>query len=187
MVAMENLKIEQNSPEHNDAIRTLFSVNGSNQLELIAIADNKANMITAICAALILIIIALFCLDISIGGSPLISSVQFVLPLGILLAFCCISAICAILALKPKIIQPKKEKRSVFFFNNYYRMTLEDYKTQMHGIISSPDLIYEHMLKNMYYNGLVLKRKYALLGFSYSTFLIAIVSSILAYVVATVI
>ena len=57
--------METNEPtatESNDfqSAQTLISVSGRNQLELISIADNKANMMTAICAGLIFLIIALF-------------------------------------------------------------------------------------------------------------------------------
>lgn len=165
---------------------TLFAVSGRNQLELISIADNKANMITAICAALIFLIIALFSSGFSLKGSPVLERIEFVLPLGILLAFCCVSAICAILALKPKIIRSKKDSHSAIFFHNYYRKTLAEYKAEMHELMQSRDQIYDHMLTDMYHNGLVLERKYALLGFSYTIFLLAIVCSVTSYVIVTV-
>lgn len=126
---------------------------------MISIADKKANMITFLSTALIFGIIALFCIDFSVMDSTLLGSIEFVLPMGILLAFSCISAICAILALKPKIVYTKKEGKSVLFFHNHYRMTLDDYRDEMHQIIESPDMIYDHMLRNMYFNGLVLERK----------------------------
>jgi hypothetical protein len=172
--------------EHSDSAQTLFSVSGRNQLELIAIADNKANMMTAICAALIFLIIALFSSGFSLKGSPILDRLEFTLPLGILLAFCSLSAICAILALKPKIIRTKKEGQSGLFFHNYYRKSLEDYKKQMHEILRSREKVYDHMLTVMYHNGLVLERKYALLGFSYTIFLLALVFCVTAYVIVTV-
>ena len=170
----------------HEGAQTMFMVSGRNQLELIAIADNKANMITAICAILIFLIIALFSAGFSLEGSPVLERLEFVVPLGILLAFCCISAICAILALKPKIIRAKKEGRSALFFHNYYRKSLEEYKNEMKEVMSSAQNIYDHMLTDMYHNGLVLERKYALLGFAYTLFLLAIVLSVTSYVITTV-
>ncbi len=173
--------------ETDDSALTLFNVSGRNQLELIAIADNKANMMTAMCAALIFLIIALFSSGFSLEGSPVLERLDFVLPLGILLAFCCVSTICSILALKPKIIKSKAEGQSSLFFHNYYRKTLETYKSEMKEIMKSRDQVYDHMLTDMYYNGLVLERKYAMLGYSYTIFLLAIVFCVSSYVVATVI
>jgi hypothetical protein len=175
------------STNMDDGAQTLFAVSGRNQMELIAIADNKANMMAAICAALIFLIIALFSSGFSLKGSPILDRLEFVLPLGILLAFCCVSAICAILALKPKIIRTKVEGQSNLFFANYYRKSLVDYKKDMKEMLRSREMVYDHMLTDMYYNGLVLERKYALLGFSYTIFLLAIVCCVSAYVVATVI
>ncbi|NNF22494.1 MAG: hypothetical protein HKN67_11165 [Saprospiraceae bacterium] len=156
------------------------------QIQLIAIADNKANMITAICAALIFLIIALFSSGFSLTDSPLLERLEFVIPLGILLVFCSVSVICAILALKPKIVRSKSKDKSVLFFHNYYRKTLDQYKEEMYEVMESRDTIYDHMIKNMYYNGLVLERKYALLGFAYTIFLTAIICSVMSYVVLTV-
>ena len=184
---MEENPTDKSAAFSKVGVQTLFSVSGRNQMELIAIADNKANMITAICAALIFLIIALFSSGVSLHGSPVFERLEFVLPLGILLAFCCISAVCAILALKPKIIRTKNESRSALFFSNYYRKSLAEYKTDMHKIMSSREAIYDHMLTDMYYNGLVLERKYELLGFSYTIFLLALVCSVSSYVIATVI
>ena len=183
---MEENQVDKTTQHSDDGIQTLFGVSARNQLELISIADNKANMITMICAALIFLIIALFSSGFSLKGSPILDRLEFVLPLGILLAFCCVSAICAILALKPKIIRTKNESRSALFFSNYYRKSLAEYKAGMYEMMSSRDKIYDHMLTDMYHNGLVLERKYELLGFSYTIFLLAIVCSVTSYVIATV-
>jgi hypothetical protein len=184
---MEDIPAYNRAHEIDESAQTLFSVSGRNQLELISIADNKANMMAAICAALIFLIIALFSSGFSLKGSPILERLEFVLPLGILLAFCCVSAICAILALKPKIIRTKVEGQSNLFFANYYRKSLVDYKAEMKEMLKSKEMVYDHMLTDMYYNGLVLERKYALLGFSYTIFLLALVCCVSAYVVATVI
>lgn len=172
---------------NNDGVKTLFSVSGRNQLEQIAIADKKATMITAICVTLIFFIIAMLSIGTGSQGVPLFEKLEFAFPMGILLAFCSISAVCALLALKPKIVRSKKtESKSVLFFHNYYRMTIDEYKTKMHGLMDSPEKIYNHMLTDMYYNGLVLERKYALLGFAYSIFLAALVCSVTSYVIIAV-
>jgi hypothetical protein len=184
---MEDTQATPPESEFNPSAQTLISVSGRNQLELISIADNKANMMTAICAALIFLIIALFSSGFSLKGSPILDRLEFALPLGILLAFCCVSAICSILALKPKIIRTKHEGQSSLFFHNYYRKSLVDYKTDMKEILKSQEKVFDHMLTDLYHNGLVLERKYALLGFSYTIFLLAIVCCVTAYVVATII
>lgn len=187
VIAMVNEINHQQSEENSDGIKTMFSVSGRNQLQLIAIADNKANMITGLCTILIFLIVALFGSGILIGDSGIENNLQFILPLSILLVFCSVSAVCAIMALKPKIIRSKKSDRSALFFHNYYRKTLDEYKGQMHSIMQSNEKIYNQMLTDMYYNGLVLERKYTLLSFAYTLFLLALVLSVTAYIIASVI
>lgn len=168
------------------AIVTMFKVSGRNQLQLITIADNKANVMTAICVLLIFLIIALFSLGFATGGSLDMGRLEAVVPLGILLALCCVSAVCSILALKPKLIRANKADRSVLFFQNYYRKTLDEYKENMLEVMKSEEKVYDQMLTDMYHNGLVLQRKYALLSYAYGIFLLAIVLSVSSYVITTV-
>ena len=179
----EKAKDLQEVIDHQGAA-TMFSVSGRNQLELIAIADNKANMIAGISILLMFLIISF------LGASDsenLLNKIEIVLPLGILIVFCATSAICAILALKPKIIRAKKESRSAIFFSSNYRKTLAEYTEQMNALMESEKDIYDHMLRDMYYNGLVLERKYSLLSFSYNIFLLAIVLSLSSYIIAVLV
>ena len=174
-------------PKNDSHTEALFNVSARNQMDLIAIADNKANVITAISVLLITAIIAFLSSGISVSGIPLLSKMEFVIPLSIMLAFCSISAICAILALKPKIIRTKKKDgKSVLFFHNFYRKTLAEYKDDMRTVLQSRERVYDQLITDMYYNGLVLEQKYALLGFSYTVFLLAIVCSLVAYVITAV-
>jgi hypothetical protein len=170
----------------NDGIRTMFMVSGRNQLQLIAIADKKANMITAIASITIFLIIALFASDLLAEDKTKFDKIEIILPLSILLTFSCVSLICAILALKPKIIRVKKESRSALFFNNFYRKTLSDYKAEMKEMMADSQTIYDHMLTDMYFNGLVLERKYALLSYAYAIFLLAILLSVSSFVITTI-
>ena len=93
---MDTQSENTSSSRRHDAIQTLFSVNSKNQLELISIADNKANMIAAICVAITFVIIALFCLDLSILDGKLSNSLEFVLPIfsRVLFGLYCMCNIC---------------------------------------------------------------------------------------------
>lgn len=165
----------------------LFRVSAQKQLGLITIADNKANVITAINAVLIAMIIIVFSSGIAVGGKPVTERLELAIPLGIILVFGAISAIFAILALKPKIIRAKdKGARSKLFFSNYYRKSLEQYKNDMRQMIASRETIYDQLMTDMYHNGLVLERKYQLLGISYTLFLLAIACSVSAYIIIAV-
>lgn len=168
----------------DEAFQTMFKVSGRNQIQQIAIADNKANMITAMNVAIIFLIIVIFSIG-TIYDNDSFHRVEIIIPLSILLGFSLVSIVCAVLSLKPKIIRANKKGRSVLFFHNFYRKTLDEYRSQMKNIGSSKDTLYEQMLTDMYFNGLVLQRKYTLLSFAYSLFLISIALSIFSFVVLT--
>ena len=178
-------KLEEHKVASPDALQTMFRVSGRNQIQLIAIADNKANMITAICTSVIFLIIILLSFG-SFFDNEALMKIEIIIPLCILIGFCLVSIICAILALKPKIIRAKKKGRSALFFHNFYRKTLEEYKDQMNTVAKSEETIHEQLLTDMYHNGLVLQRKYTLLSFAYSLFLIAIVLSVFSFIVLSV-
>ena len=160
---------------------TLFRVSARNQIELIAIADNKANMITGIDAVLFSLSIAFFGSGLSMQGVPFNERAEVMVPFVILIFACLISAIFAILSAKPTIIKSPKSSLSLLFFQSFYDKSLEVYKEEMHTLLSSRETIYDQLIIDMYYNGLVLKRKYSLLNFSYMIFMIGIISSVVAF------
>lgn len=183
---MEDLTVTPTAETHSGS-EMLFRVSAQKQLGLITIADNKANVITAINAVLIALIIIVFSSGMSVGGKPVTERLELAIPLGIILVFGAISAIFAILALKPKIIRAKDQgARSKLFFSNYYRKSLDEYKDELRQMIGSREAIYEQLMTDMYHNGLVLERKYALLGIAYTLFLLAIASSVTAYIIIAV-
>ena len=176
-----------NSPS-SDHQSILFNVSAKNQMKLIALADNKANVITAMSIVLIAMIIVLFTSGVTVAEEPIAERLDILIPLCILMLFFTVSAICGILALKPKIIRTSKKKgKSMLFFHNFYRKTLQEYNEEMNVILDSKERVYKQLITDMYYNGLVLERKYALLGISYSLFLLALVFSMSAFVILSVV
>ena len=164
---------------------TLFRVTFRNQINLISIADNKANMIISLNAILISLIIAVFGSGISIQGIPFMEKYILVVPFTILMITCLASAILAILSAKPHIIKTPEginnPKLSLLFFGNFYMKTLNEYLEDMTSLLSSRDTIYEHLSIDIYNQGKILNRKYKLLGISYSIFMIGISLCVIAY------
>lgn len=119
---------------------TLFRVSSRNQIELIAIADNKANIIVGINAILISLIIALLGSGAMIGGSPVVSNADILVPFIVLLLFSLISCILAILAARPVMIKTSRGKtktRSLVFFDYSFNETLEEYMENTHKLLSN--------------------------------------------------
>lgn len=166
---------------------TLFRVTARNQIELIAIADNKANIVIGINVLLITVIIALLGADVQIGIDRFASRIDLLVPLGMLLFTSLISAVFAIMAAKPQIIKPDSEQRSSkLFFHNFYNQSLDDYVDNIFEIMREKESTYRHMIIDMYNNGLVLQSKYALIGKSYTVLMVGLVLSVLSYVILAI-
>ncbi len=166
---------------------TLFRVTARNQIELIAIADNKANIVIGINVLLITVIIALLGADVQVGIDRFARRFDLLIPLGVLLFTCLISAVFAIMAAKPQIIEPDSEQRSSkLFFHNFYNQSLDDYIENIFDIMSDKEATYRHMIIDMYNNGLVLQAKYNLIGKSYTVLMVGLVLSVVSYVILAI-
>ncbi|MDR6845694.1 Pycsar system effector family protein [Flavobacterium granuli] len=177
-------KEKEEKPERG--IDTLFRVTLGNHTRLSGIADSKANILLSVNA--IIISIALSTLIPKLD-SP--SNAHLIIPTFIMLMSSVITIIFAILSTRPKVtkgIFTKKDiedkKVNLLFFGNFYKMPLEDYKWAMNEMMKDREYLYNSMIKDLYYLGIVLEKKYRLLRIAYNVFMIGIVLSVIAFVLA---
>ena len=177
-------KEKEDKPERG--IDTLFRVTLGNHTRLSGIADSKANILLSVNA--IIISIALSTLIPKLD-SP--SNSHLVIPTFIMLMSSVITIIFAILSTRPKVTKgvfTKKDiedkKVNLLFFGNFYKMPLEDYKWAMNEMMKDREYLYNSMIKDLYYLGIVLEKKYRLLRIAYNFFMIGIVLSVIAFVLA---
>jgi hypothetical protein len=163
---------------------TLFRVAYRNQISLIQIADNKANMIITINTLIITVLIGLSGYGTFVEGN-LFRSINIFLPLGLIVATCLLSMVFAIQAARPRIVkfsknQPAatKQKGSLLFFGTIAGKSLDSYMTEMDELIHSKESIYHTMEIDIYNQGRVLDKKYKLLSFSYLVFMYGFIISV---------
>lgn len=167
-------------------IDTMFRVTLNNHTRLSQIADSKANILLSVNAVII-----------SIALSTLIPKLDsarnshLVTPTFIMLIFSVICIIFAILSTRPKVTSGSftrkdidERKVNLLFFGNFYKMPLEEYTWAMKELMKDKEYLYESMIKDLYYLGLVLNRKYKLLRVTYTIFMIGILISVAAFVIA---
>ncbi|RZM23387.1 MAG: phosphohydrolase, partial [Pedobacter sp.] len=75
-------------------------------------------------------------------------------------------------------------KTNLLFFGNFYKMQLEEYQWAMNEMMKDNDYLYNSMIKDLYFLGLVLHRKYKLLRITYNIFMFGIIVSVIAFVIA---
>ncbi|MGQ3086188.1 Pycsar system effector family protein, partial [Flavobacterium sp.] len=119
------------------------------------------------------------------------SNAHLVTPTLILMAFTVATIIFAILSTRPKVTSGTftredidQQKVNLLFFGNFYKMPLEEYEWAMNEMMKSRDYLYGSMIKDLYFLGLVLHRKYRLLRITYTVFMIGILASVGAFIYA---
>jgi len=167
-------------------IETMFRVTLNNHTQLSQIADSKANILLSVNAIIISISLSTLIPKLD---SP--SNAHLVFPTFILIFFSVLSIIFAILSTKPKVTRgsfTRKEivdkKVNLLFFGNFYKMPVDEYLWAMNEMMKDKEYLYNSMVKDLYFLGLVLNRKYKLLRTTYTIFMIGIIVSVIAFVVA---
>lgn len=178
------VKLKNKSPER--AIQSLYRIQLRNHLKLSDIADTKANILLSVNAIIISLLLANLIPKL---GSPKYS--YLIYPTVIFIIFSIASIIMSVLATRPKIENENlleneltNENKNFLFFGNFHSLTLPEFKGKIDTIIKNKDSIYNSLTMDLYYLGIVLKKKYTLLSRTYTVFIIGIVLSVLAFAIA---
>jgi hypothetical protein len=113
---------------------------------------------------------------------------EFIIPTVILVVVCLSAVVFAILATRPNISSGtftrediQNKQINLLFFGNFYNMELPDYDWAMKEMMKDKDYLYGSMIKDIYFLGVVLARKYKLLRISYSIFMYGLIAAIIAF------
>ncbi len=164
---------------------TLFRVTYNHQSKLVQIADYKANMIITVSTMVISAIVAVLGYGV-VAGSLDDYDTTFILPISLIVISSLVSLVFAIQAARPKLIKSYKtestgHKSSLLFFGVISGYSQQEYLSKMKELLAAGDEMYEHMTIDIYYQGLVLKRKYNLLVYAYQTLMYGFVISVFIF------
>ncbi len=181
----ENTKKEKEK-RPDRGIDTMFRITLSNHTRLSDIADSKANILLSVNAIIISVSLSTLIPKLD---SP--SNAHLVMPTFVLIFFSVTSIIFAILSTRPKVTSGtftrkdiEDRKVNLLFFGNFYKMPLQEYEWAVNEMMKDRDYLYGSMIKDLYFLGLVLNRKYKLLRITYSIFMFGIITSVIAFVYA---
>lgn len=167
-------------------VETMFKITANNHTRLSQIADSKANILLSVNAIIISISLSTLIPKLDSPGNA-----HLVFPTFVLLMFSVASIIFAILSTRPKVTSGsftregiKQRNVNLLFFGNFHKMPYEEYEWAMNEVMKDPEYLYNSMIKDLYYLGLVLKRKYTLLRVTYNIFMLGIILSFIAFVFA---
>ncbi|MEM9857330.1 MAG: Pycsar system effector family protein [Bacteroidota bacterium] len=186
LVKLQN-KIEQTRIQKPDrGIETMFRITSKNHLTLSAMADNKANIMISINSIILSVLV-------SVLFRKLEDYPHLLIPGLILVLVCLTTIVFAVLATRPNVSSGEftrkdiEDKRTnLLFFGNFHNSKLEDYMWGMKEMMRDADYLYGSMIKDIYFLGKVLGKKYKMLRTSYTVFMFGFIISILSFLVAMI-
>ncbi|MFD0933130.1 Pycsar system effector family protein [Psychroflexus salinarum] len=172
------------NPERS--IQTLFRVTLRNHLKLSDIADTKANILLSVNAIIISLALANIIPKLD---NP--SNEHLMIPTLVLICFSVAAIILSILSTRPNVTsgeftkeQVKSRDVNILFFGNFHKMSFENYLWGVKEIMKDKDYVYEALVKDLYFLGKVLERKYRLLRLTYTIFMAGIIISVISFFIA---
>jgi len=156
--------------ERSRGIETMFRVTYSNHIALSRLADNKISMLIAANSGIISVVITLAIKTATVSW-------HFA-PVLVLLAGCLVSLVFAVMAARPRVRRSRVDVDDIrnntgnlLFFAQFTSMSLQQFQESVHVLMKEPDLLYDHLARQLYHMGESLNRKYRYLQIAYSAFL----------------
>jgi Family of unknown function (DUF5706) len=173
------------SKHHLAGVQTMFKNSSSNHQRLSMMADNKAFIMITVNSIIISVAIGLF-----IG--KFVQIPHLIWPTILLVLVNIAAIIYSVLATRPNIPsgtftreQVDNKTVNLLFFGSYYKMTLPEYEYGIRQMMDDSEFLYGSLIKDIYWQGRTLGRKFRLLRISYDIFMYGIALSVAAYMVAS--
>jgi predicted metal-dependent HD superfamily phosphohydrolase len=165
-------------------VETMFRTTSQNHLMLSQMADNKANILITINSIILSVVV-------SVLVRKLEENLNLLIPTIMLIVVCLSTTVFAILATRPNLSSGrftrddvKRKRTNLLFFGNFHGMSVEDYEWSMKEMMKDADYLYGSLIKDIYYLGKVLGKKYKFLRIAYNIFMFGFVVSIISFIVA---
>ena len=165
-------------------IETLFRLTSRNQMDLNGLADNKAGIMISVNSIIISVILTVLL-------RKLEDQPHLIIPTLVMLTVNILTIIFSILATRPKIIANdftaediSSRKINMLFFGHFQKLSFEQYSTGIKQMLKEKEYLYSSLIKDIYYQGLVLNKKYKYLSISYTIFMYGLIVSVAAFGIA---
>lgn len=160
-------------------VHNLLVTAQSGHVALSAMADSKASILMG--ATFVVFSLAMGQIT---SSKPTIS-------LLLLASFAFVSTVLSVLAIRPKLLVPPKvvgPKTNLLFFGSFSGLDEDAYIDHIISVLRSEESAYRTMARDLYQNGRVLQyKKYRYLSYAYSTFLVGLGLTAVAFVVELVV
>ncbi len=180
-VEKESSKPQTGHISSSKSAQMIFKTALRNHLDLSSLADNKANIMLSVNALIITIVMPL-------AASYVRSNLFLIVPMGTLLVTCLVSMIFATLATRPIKMMgyTRRElidsgRSNLFFFGNFYKMTYDEYQDGMEQVISDDQNLERSIMRDLYYLGHSLGKKYRQLRICSTIFMWGVIVTVVVF------
>jgi predicted metal-dependent HD superfamily phosphohydrolase len=171
-------------------IQTMFRTTSSNHLHLSGMADSKAHILITVNSIILTLTVGHYGPKLTAAGAGA-NFPYYIVPTGILVLTCIFSITFSILATRPSISSGKfteedirNKKTNLLFFGNFHQMQLQDYQWGMNQMMKDREYLYNTMMMDIYFLGVVLARKYRHLRIAYTVFMVGLIIAVIAFGIA---
>lgn len=180
---IQNMKESNKQPSAGNAkgaartVETLYRNAIRANLELTALADNKASIMISVNGFILTVIVT--------AGSYLIqSSPRLIYPFASVLITCLASISFAVMAVRPRVQKEpdslddiRQDRSSVLYFHNMPRLSPDDYVDEVKRVISDLDTAQTHIIRHIHGIGIGLESKFLWLKRAYAIFTVGLIIS----------
>lgn len=184
LIKIKNKSNKERIKKPDRGIETMFRITSKNHLTLSGMADNKANIMISINSIILSVLVSV--LFRKFEDYP-----NLIIPAIILVFVCLTTIVFAVLATRPNISKGKfntkdihDKKVNLLFFGNFHGMELDSYMWGMKEMMKDSEFLYGSMIKDIYFLGKVLGKKYRMLRTSYTIFMFGFIVAIMAFLIA---
>jgi len=180
-------KKEKKKKDPGRGIDTVFRITSNNNQKLSSQADSKAHILIQVNAIIISVLLSVLLRKIE-------DHTNLAIPAVMLLAVNLVTIVFSILATRPHIppgtftqADLDEKKVNLLFFGNFYLMSLEQYANGMLIMMDDRDFLYGSLIRDVYFQGIALGKKYRWLRLSYNVFMYGLVASVMAFLIAALV
>jgi len=186
IAAAEELKKKREKEKEADrSIATVFRIMAQNHSALSQMADSKANILISVNSIILSLLIGALI-------DKLDTSPNLQIPMGVITLVCVLSIIFGILATRPNISSGTfsrddiaHKRANLLFFGNFHGMSLQDYSWGMTEMLGDKEYMNNSMIKDNYFLGVVLAKKYKYLRIAYNIFMYGLILTVIAFAVSS--
>lgn len=182
--ASETKLKREKEKEADRSIATVFRIMAQNHSALSQMADSKANILISVNSIILSLLIGSLI-------DKLDTATNLQIPMGVISIVCVTSIVFGILATRPNVSSGTfsrddiaQKRANLLFFGNFHGMSLQDYNWGMNEMLGDKEYMSNSMIKDNYFLGVVLAKKYRYLRIAYNIFMYGLILAVIAFAVS---